>query len=96
MTGRYANGDPDETYGSVAVADVVRAIRDLEPGFHTVDEVRNRYVALTGARLGPELHYVAGTVTRLGLKRCIKDYESGWFIDPARLARRWPRLPWRD
>jgi hypothetical protein len=92
---RWAWGDPDETYGPVALADVVRAIRGLEPGFHTVAEVQRRYAELTGAP-GDHLPKVAAVVTRFGLRPYSRNYERGWTINPAELAQRWPRLPWTD
>jgi hypothetical protein len=83
-------------YGGVRVADVVLAIRDLEPGFYTVEEVRERYQRLTGAPDTPRLHHVARIVGSFGLTRHVVDGEDGWTIDPARLAPRWSRLPWTD
>lgn len=89
-------GDPDETYGGIRVADVVLAIRDLEPGFHSVLEVRARFQALTGTPDGPALHNVTKIVTWFGLTPYQRGGEKGWTIDPGRLAPRWPRLPWSE
>lgn len=94
MGSRWASGDPDEMLGPVALADVVRVLRELEPGFHTVEEIKRRYVELTGVQPSADLAYVSSSVTRLGLRPHRKDYERGWTIDPAALAERWPRLPW--
>lgn len=90
MANNRLTGDPDQTHGTVRVADVVRAIRDLEPGFHTVAEVRELYAG-TG-----DLAHVSAVVTKLGLSPYVRGGEKGWTIDPARLARSWPRLPWTD
>ena len=89
------NGDPEQVCAGVRVADVVLAIRDLEPGFHSIVEVRQRYQEATSAPDGPRLHHVARIVTGLGLLPYVRHGEKGWTIDPARLARGWPRLPWR-
>jgi hypothetical protein len=94
MGNRWANGDPDEMYGGVALADVVRAIRDLEPGFHTIEEVHHRYLEVTGEEPTRQLRNVSGAVTRFGPGKHTVNYQRGWTIDPAKLAARWPRLPW--
>ena len=89
-------GDPAQAYGSVRVADVVRAIRELEPGFHTRDVVRARYYALTGQTPDADQRLVAVVMRGLGLVRHVREGEKGWRIDPATLAERWPRLPWSE
>ena len=91
--GDYHTGDPDQMCCGARVADVVLAIRDLEPGFHTVAEVQRRYRELPGARTVPE-KCVSTVVRRFGLLQYRVDGERGWTINPARLAERWPRLPW--
>jgi hypothetical protein len=93
---RWASGDPDEMFGRIRLADVVLAIRDLEPGFHTQEEVRARYYALTGQTRNADERQVSAIVTRFGLRPFVREGERGWHIDPARLAERWPRLPWTD
>lgn len=96
MGSHWASGDPDETYGPVAVADVVRVLRELEPGFYTAEEIQRWYVELTGVQPSADLRYVSAVVTRFGLRPHRKDGERGWTIDPAALAARWHRLPWSD
>ncbi len=87
-------GDPQQTYAGVRVLHVVLALRDLEPGFHTVAEVRDRYLRMIDGAKESDLPHVAAIVTRFGMKRHQVKYREGWTIDPVRLARNWPRLPW--
>jgi hypothetical protein len=94
MGSRWPAGDPDETYGPVKLADVVKALRGLDPGFHSIVEVHSRYLDVTGGVASADLRYVSGAVTRFGARKCIHQGERGWRIDPAALAKRWPRLPW--
>ena len=88
------SGDPDQEFGGVRVRDVVLAIRDLEPGFHSVAEVRFLWMGVTGEKVTPKLAQVSRIVSDLGLTRYVQGGMKGWRIDPARLAVRWPRLPW--
>jgi hypothetical protein len=87
-------GDPDQTYGEVAVADVVRAIRDLKPGFHTVEEVHRRYLEVSGTLISPRIYHVTRLVSWFCPERYAEGGEDGWWIYPASIAARYPRLPW--
>jgi hypothetical protein len=93
--GAGVTGDPEQVYAGIRVADVVLAIRDLEPGFHSQEEVRVRYYELTGQERNADQRHVSTIVSKLGLTRYQRDGERGWTIDPAKLAPRWPRLPFR-
>ncbi|AAT36750.1 Pas2 [Actinoplanes phage phiAsp2] len=96
MANGVVTGDPGQVYGRIRVADVVLAIRDLEPGFHTVTEVHRLYLARTGQAASPRIHNVTRIVTSFGLTPHQHDLQRGWTFDPARLAERWRRLPWTD
>lgn len=92
MTG--LSGGPDEVFGGVLVADVVRTIRGLRPGFWCTDDVKERYLKVTGHQPSPRLRQVVRIVTLLGQSREYHRGCFGWRITPARLAERWPRYPW--
>lgn len=98
MTSRKArtvnSGDPDQVYAGVKVVDVVHAIRTFTTGFHTIDEVHQRYREVTGVDPVAEGLRVVAVVSRFAMDVHTQTYERGWYFDMDRLKSGWPRLPW--
>lgn len=90
------SGDPDQVYAGVRVVDVVYAIRDFTTGFHTIEEVHQRYQEVTGVDPVAEKLRVVAVVSRFAMETHIQTYERGWYFDMDRLRSGWPRLPWNE
>lgn len=83
--------DMKERCGHVVVGDVVETLRELDSGAHSADRLYDLYAerVLSDNRTPGSPIAFGQTLGQLGCRR-----DQVWFVDPARLARRWPRLPW--
>lgn len=88
--------------GQVRMADVALVLRDLNAGAYRVAGLYERYVDVARSQGHPiGLATSFGVMlTRLGAGpnkyQPSLDGDMGRWIDPGGMARRWPRLPWRD